>query len=125
MAHVKALPLSEPVSIDKRRMSDIVNELGERTARNVIGQSLEQLGATLTATDKALTDKDFANAVAHADVLARLAWRVGLPVLAAVAQNLGDCVEQRNHTALDAVRARLIRVGDHSLAMIRDNSEIG
>lgn len=125
MGCVKSLPLSEPVRIDKRRMSDIFNELGERTARHVIAQSLQRLETSLTTTDQALACNDYANAVAHANVLARLAWQIGLPALAAVAQNLGNCVEQCNLTALAAVRARLLRVGDNSLAALRDNAEIG
>ncbi|RNF35085.1 hypothetical protein [Paracoccus methylarcula] len=125
MAYVRALPLSEPVRFDKRRMADIVNELGERTARNVIGLTLEQLAAALAATDKALSREDFANAVTHAEALARMAWQIGLPSLAAVAQNLGNCIEQRDPMALAAVRARLMRVGDSSFARMRENSGLG
>lgn len=125
MGCVKALPLSEPVRIDKRRMSDIVNELGERTARHMIAQLLERLETSLATTDEALNYNDYANAVAHADVLARLAWQIGLPALAAVAQNLGNCVEQCNVTALAAVRARLLRVGGNSLMVLRDNVDFG
>ncbi len=113
MAQIKALAMSEPVRVDARRVGDIVNELGESAAQNVIGLALEQLATALTAADTALEAGDLAQAVAHADRLSRLAWQIGLLSLAG-----GD-------GALAAVRARLMRVGNRSLTAIWDRGGIG
>lgn len=125
MAHVTALAVNEPVRIDARRVGDIVNELGETAAQNVIGLALEQLAMALTAVDDAIVKGDMADTVAHADRLSRLAWQVGLTSLAGVAVDLGSCAEGRNLAALAAVRARLMRVGSRSLTQIWESSDFG
>lgn len=125
MAQITALAVSEPVRVDARRVGDIVSELGETAAQNVIGLALEQLAGALTATDAALEAGDLAEAVAHADRLSRLAWQIGLLSLAGVAMDLGSCAERRDMGALAAVRARLLRVGNRSLTAIWDRGGIG
>lgn len=125
MAQVTALAVSEPVRVDAHRLGMIVNELGETAAQNVIGLTLEQLATILTAADEAIRRDDLAASVAHADRLARLAWQIGLLSLAGVAMDLGSCAERRELTALAAVRARLMRVGNRSLTEIWERSGIG
>lgn len=125
MAQIMALAVSEPVRVDARRVGDIVSELGETAAQNVIGLALEQLAGALTATDSALEAGDLARAVAHADRLSRLAWQIGLLSLAGVAMDLGSCADRRDLAALPAVRARLMRVGNRSLTAIWDRSGLG
>ncbi|MBU3031094.1 hypothetical protein [Paracoccus marinaquae] len=125
MAQITALAVSEPVRVDARRVGDIIGELGETAAQNVIGLALEQLAGTLTATDAALEAGDLAQAVAHADRLSRLAWQIGLLSLAGVAMDLGSCAERRDMGALAAVRARLMRVGNRSLTAIWDRTGLG
>ncbi|MDP5306595.1 hypothetical protein [Paracoccus spongiarum] len=125
MAQITALAVSEPVRVDARRVGDIVSELGETAAQNVIGLALEQLAGALTATDAALEAGDLAQAVAHADRLSRLAWQIGLLSLAGVAMDLGSCAERRDMGALAAVRARLLRVGNRSLTAIWDRPGLG
>lgn len=120
MAQITALAVTEPVRVDARRVGDIVGELGETAAQNVIGLALEQLATILTATDAALEANDLARAATHADRLSRLAWQIGLLSLAGVAMDLGSCAERRDMGALAAVRARLMRVGNRSLTAIWD-----
>lgn len=122
MAQITALAVSEPVRVDARRVGDIVSELGESAAHNVIGLALEQLAGALTATDEALEAGDLAQAMEHADRLSRLAWQIGLLSLAGVAMDLGACAERREPGALAAVRARLMRVGNLSLTAIWDRN---
>lgn len=125
MAQIKALAVSEPVRVDVRRVGDIVNELGESAAQNVIEMALEQLAGALTATDQALAHDDLAGAAGHADQLSRLAWQIGLLSLAGVAMDLCACAERRDSGALAAVHARLMRVGNRSLTAIWDRAGIG
>ncbi|MBO9453941.1 hypothetical protein J7376_04190 [Paracoccus sp. R12_1] len=125
MAQIKALAVSEPVRVDARRVSDIISELGETAAQNVIGLALEQLAVALESTDRALADGDLALAVDHADRLSRLAWQIGLLSLAGVAMDLGALAERRETAALAAVRARLMRVGNRSLTAIWDRDKSG
>lgn len=123
MAQISALAVDEAVRVDARRVGDIVNELGEATATNVIGMALEQLAAALEDIDGAIIDSRLSDVVTHSDKLARLAWQVGLTSLAGVAVDLGACAERRNLGAMAAVRARLMRVGNRSLTEIWDSAD--
>lgn len=125
MTAVTALAVDEPVRVDARRVGDIVNELGEVAAQNVIGLALEQLAGVLTAIDASIVGDDFSATVAHADRLSRLAWQVGLVSLSGVAIDLATCAERRDLGALAAVRARLLRVGNRSLTQIWDSADFG
>lgn len=118
MAQVTALAMEEAVLVDARRVSDIVNELGEYAAQNVIGLALEQMAVLLTGIESSLQQDDLAAAVQQAERLSRLAWQVGLSSLAGVAVDLASCAERQDLGALTAVRARLARVGNRSLTEI-------
>jgi len=119
MANVMSLPIFEPVRFDRRRIADIVGELGETAARNTIRLALGEIETALFRAGQAMDCHDDTDALAHAESPARLAWQLGLPTLATVAQNLRDCIQQRNHIAVAAIGARLRRVGNRSLTTIR------
>lgn len=123
MAQIMALAVSEPVRVDSRRLGDIVTELGETAAQNVIGLALEQLAAALTAADRAVRAGDLPEAGRQCDLLARLAWQIGLLSLAGVAMDLGFCADRREAVAIGAVHARLMRVGNRSLTAIWDRNQ--
>lgn len=125
MAHVRALALTEPVRVDTRRVGDIVRELGESAAQNVIGLALEQLAQTLTAIEAAWQSGDRAATAEQAERLSRLSWQVGLLSLAGVAMDLGLAIERRNEVAMAAIHARLLRVGNRSLTAIWDVTDLG
>ncbi|TRW98852.1 hypothetical protein FNJ84_04700 [Paracoccus sp. M683] len=118
MAQVTALAVDEAIHVDARRVGDIVNELGEHAAQNVIGLSLEQMAVLLTDIETALETQRLADAITLAERLSRLAWQVGLSSLAGVAVDLASCIERRDMNSLMAVRARLARVGNRSLTEI-------
>lgn len=118
MAQVTALAVDEAIHVDARRVGDIVSELGEYAAQNVIGLALEQMAVLLTEVDEALQQDALAEAVGKAEKLSRLAWQVGLSSLASVAVDLASCAERGDPASLTAVRARLSRVGNRSLTEI-------
>ena len=117
MGNLAVLTLDEAVRLDAGRMGDIVDELGERAAQNVIGVALEQLAHALAEARRA----DMARLVAQADLLSRLAWQMGLVSLAGVAVDVGACADRRDATAVGATLARLMRVGNRSLTQIWDD----
>ena len=90
MSKIAVLTVDEPVRIDLRRLEQIIGELGEATAVQIIGTALEQLALALTRTVAAAERIDHVGAVTHAEQLARLAWQVGLVTLAAVAVDVGS-----------------------------------
>jgi hypothetical protein len=123
MAKIATLSVDEPVNIDMNRLGQIVSELGQATATEVIGAALEQLALALGRTSTALERGELARAVSHAEQLSRLAWQVGLVTLAAVAVDVGRCAECRDMGALAATAARLKRIGNRSLLEIWDQPD--
>lgn len=124
MAQISALAVSEAVRVDSRRVAEIIAELGETAAQNVVGLALEQLAAALTAVDAALGAGNLAQAIADAERISRLAWQIGLLSLAGVAMDLGSTAERGDNPALAAIRARLMRVGNRSLTAIWDRTAL-
>ncbi|HRO15452.1 MAG TPA: hypothetical protein PLL33_10495 [Paracoccus sp. (in: a-proteobacteria)] len=118
------LTVEEQVRVDGQRLHDIVDELGESAAQNVIGLALEHLAQALTDAHAAGQGGDMALLAAQADRLSRLAWQVGLVTLEGVAVDVGDCAGRGDRTALAATLARLMRVGNHSLTLIWDDTPV-
>ena len=118
MTKSAVLTVDETVRIELQRLEQIIQELGEATAAQVIGAALEQLALALTRTVAAGAAGDLAGVVTHAEQLARLAWQVGLVSLAGVAVDVGSCAERQDRTALAATSARLHRIGNRSLTEI-------
>ena len=118
MTKIAVLTVDETVRIELQRLEQIIQELGEATAAQVIGAALEQLALALTRTVAAGAAGDLAGVVTHAEQLARLAWQVVLVSLAGVAVDVGSCAERQDRTALAATSARLHRIGNRSLTEI-------
>ena len=118
MTKIAVLTVDETVRIELQKLAQIIQELGEATAAQVIGAALEQLALALTRTVAAGAAGDLAGVVTHAEQLARLAWQVGLVSLAGVAVDVGSCAERQDRTALAATSARLHRIGNRSLTEI-------
>ncbi|WP_199261414.1 hypothetical protein [Paracoccus binzhouensis] len=123
MTKIAFLAVDETVHIDVQRLEQIVRELGEATAAQVVGAALEQLALALRRTIAAVQQDDLGAVAAHADQLSRLAWQVGLASLAGVAVDVGACAERRDRTALGSTAARLERIGNRSLTELWDPVE--
>jgi hypothetical protein len=118
MTQIAVLAVDETIRIDLQRLEQIISELGEATATQVIGAALEQLALALTHTLAAVEKDELAEVVAHAEQLARLAWQVGLVTLAGVSVDVGSCAERQDRAGLTATSARLRRIGNRSLTEI-------
>lgn len=125
MANLTVLAVQEPVRVDARRLGEIVDELGETAAHNIICAALEQLAQAMAELRAAAMDGDMAQLLARAEELSRLAWQIGLSSLAAVAIDVAGCAERRDQTGLAATLARLMRIGNRSLTEIWDDHPVG
>lgn len=118
MSKIALLSMTDAIRIDVQRLEQIVHELGDDCAAQVIGAALEELARALRRTVLAAQNEDLGAVVAGADQLSRLAWQVGLVTLAGVAIDVGACAESRDATALSSTVARLERIGNRSLTQI-------
>ena len=120
MSKIAILSMNDAIRIDLQRLEQIVRELGEDCAAQVIGAALEELARALRRTVLAAQERDLGAVVNPADQLSRRAWPVGLVTLAGVAIDVGACAERRDATALGSTVARLERIGNRSLTQIWD-----
>lgn len=120
MTKIAFLSMTDAIRIEVQRLEQIVQELGEDCAAQVISAALEELARALRRTVLAEQRDDLGAVVAGADQLSRLAWQVGLVTLAGVAIDVGACAESRDATALASTVARLERIGNRSLTRIWD-----
>lgn len=123
MANLMVLSVQEPVQVDARRLAEIVDELGETAAHDVICVALEQLAQALSDARQAALTGDMAELASRAEMLSRLAWQVGLTSLAGVAVDVAACAERRDGIGLAATLARLMRIGNRSLTEIWDERQ--
>lgn len=123
MTKIAVLAMDERVRIDVQRLEQLIRELGEPAAGEVIGAALEQLALALRRTVAASQQGDPGAIVANADQLSRLAWQVGLVTLAGVAIDVGACAERQDQAALAATTGRLERIGNRSLTELWDPPE--
>lgn len=121
MRKVAVIAVEEPVHIDTHRVGDIVDELGEHAAQNVIGLALEQIATGLSTIETAFARDDLVQVSDRAGRLARLAWQVGLVTLSGIAVDVAACCNLRDRPALAATVARLLRVGNRSVTQIWDD----
>ena len=125
MTKITVLAVEDDINIDQRQISEIVAELGNRAAHNLIGVALEHLALSLRDTVRAAEVGDRAQVVTHADRVSRLAWQVGLISFAGVAVDVGRCAETGNEQGLAATLARLQRIGNRSLTELWDRAAPG
>ncbi|SHM16252.1 hypothetical protein SAMN05444389_104161 [Paracoccus solventivorans] len=120
MAELTVLTMTEKVQIDSRRLAEIVDELGETAAHDVLTLALEQLARGLQDLRAAAAQGDAAALAMRAEMLARLAWQLGMTSLAGVAVDVAVCAERRDDIGLAATLGRLLRIGNRSLTEIWD-----
>ncbi|HMM08050.1 MAG TPA: hypothetical protein PKA35_02895 [Paracoccus solventivorans] len=123
MAELTVLTMTEKVQIDSRRLAEIVDELGETAAHDVLTLALEQLARGLQDLRAAAAQGDAAALAMRAEMLARLAWQLGMTSLAGVAVDVAVCAERRDDIGLAATLGRLMRIGNRSLTEIWDEDQ--
>lgn len=117
-SNVAILAVVEEVSIDQRRIAEIVGELGQSAAHTLMQSALEHLALAVRDLRQAAGQGDLAQVVHHADRLSRLAWQLGLVSLAGVAVDVARCAEAGDHASFAATLARIERVSNRSLLEI-------
>ncbi|WP_236545397.1 hypothetical protein [Tropicimonas marinistellae] len=120
MAIIESLVHDEAVQLDSEKLDALYRQLGPVAAENVVCRAIEELAIRLSDLAPML----FANRI---DALSRLAHsliaiadQVGLQSVASAAEDVFDCANAGDRTALAATLSRLERVGDKSLMAVWD-----
>jgi hypothetical protein len=105
----------EGAALDTSRILVLRQSLGDQRCREVVSEVVFHLTDRLGQLQSALDAGDAAEAQVLASRLASLSEQVGLADFARVARDLGGCLGGGDSTAVAAVAARLMRLGEESL----------
>lgn len=120
MDQVAVLERQEHVRLDTDRLSQLVGELGPAEAEELVSRSMEELAVRLSFTERQFRQGKRREMRKSARALVGIADRIGMHTLARVAGDVIACTDRADETALAAVLARLIRIGERSLTAIWD-----
>ncbi|MEZ5686169.1 MAG: hypothetical protein R3D78_09880 [Paracoccaceae bacterium] len=125
MAQVTQCNWEEGVRLDSDRIIALYAKLGPAGAEQLISATMEDLAVQLSIVERLVRTGSGDELRMAIEGLLPLARQVGLPMLARVARDLIDCVQQENGPATAAVLARLMRIGDRGLTAVWDLADMG
>jgi hypothetical protein len=114
----------EGVRLDPDALVSLFAELGEAGAERVIRRAMEELAARLSELLKFADAGQRPGMVRSARLMAKVAGQVGLTTMARVASDLARVAEADDRNAQAAVLARLVRIGERSLAAVWDRRDM-
>lgn len=114
----------ESVRIDTDRVARLYIDLGAASAEAVLCQSMEDLALGLARIERCRSAGMARDLMKEAGKLAIVAERIGLPILARVAEDVRGCAGRGDEPALAATLGRLARLGDQSLSAIWDPKDL-
>lgn len=119
MASISYMMPNDAVWLDRCRMDRLFLEMGESGAQDVICRAMEALAKRLSALEKCDLLTDRAMIAKLSKSLGAIAEQIGLESLSRVAGDVRACASEGGDlVALGATLARLVRIGDHSLAKV-------
>lgn len=109
---------SEHVVFNSRRLRELCSEYGVRGAEAVVMDAVEDISGSLFVIETAYKRDRVAEIPAMAKHVSQLAADIGMLSLARVARDLGIVAQRGDIIACRAVWARVVRIGDQSLAKV-------
>lgn len=109
---------AERVRIDPCCLQSLCARLGTRVAEQILADSMEEIAARLCEMERHMRQDEMAHLAEIARKLQHLAVEVGFVSLARVSRDLAINALRDDKPAMAAVWARMLRVGDKSMAMV-------
>ena len=114
----------EAPTVQTEALYSLQASLGADESRDVIERAVFELSDRLWLLEKALHERELDEVKRVSRSLVAISAQIGLTEFSLVATDLSNCIARRDHTAIRAVAARLVRVGERSLYMAVQFSEI-
>lgn len=118
MTQVCILEHDEAIQLDDDHLGALYAQLGESHADSVVSRALEELANRLSLIERSYYRQNLAALAKASKGLIGIADQIGMPGLATAAGNVSDLAQSADEPALSAALARLVRIGDRSLAAI-------
>lgn len=109
---------AERVRVDPCCLQSLCSRVGSRVAEQILADSMEEIATRLCEMERQVRQEDMAHLAENARKLQHLAVDVGFVSLARVSRDLAINAVREDRPALAAVWARMLRVGDKSMAMV-------
>jgi hypothetical protein len=114
----------ERVYLDTSRLEELVLQLGAVNAEDIVCRALEELAARLAQTERCWRADAWLEMRKSARSLIAIAEQVGMQLLARVARDVVNCIDDHDETALAATLSRLLRIGELSLSEVWEMQDI-
>lgn len=124
MDQVLKVRLKEKVRVDQDRLGALYAQLGEAAAEDVVCRAMEELALRLSHCSRLHTAGDLPELRKCTRSLIAISDQIGMLVLARVANDVIETIDDKNAPALAATLARLLRIGEQSLTAIWDLQDI-
>ncbi len=112
----------ELIFVDPTRLLQLARERGVPRAELIASLALEEIAERLSSAEAAWRAGEISRLAKVSRSLVGLSDEIGLSTMASVAGEVSSNADARDPHALAALVARLVRVGEHSLAAV---GEIG
>jgi len=110
----------EAISLDHARLEELSARLGTKGAEAVVARAMEELAGRLARVDKLYRRGEREEMARAARAMIGIADQIGMASLAQVAGEVTRMADGRDDTALAALVARLVRIGEGSLMAVWD-----
>lgn len=124
MDQVLKIRLKEAVHVDQCRLGALYSQLGESAAEDVVCRAMEELALRLSHCSRLHTARQMPELRKCARSLIAISEQIGMLVLARVAEDVIETIDNNDGPALAATLARLLRIGEQSLTAIWDLQDI-
>jgi len=115
---------NEAVRVDHERLGALYTEMGHAGAEDVVCRAMEELALRMAHCDRLYRAGEFAELRKSARSLIAIADQIGMHLLARVAGDVMQCIDNGDLVGLGAVIARLMRTGERSLTAIWDLQDL-
>lgn len=117
---VTRLEPQEEVRLEPDKLAELFVQLGQQGAEDVVCRAMEEISLRLAKVNAAYDAGDLARVRKLTRSLVAISEQVGLSALARVSNDVADCAQGQDGTALVAVLARLRRIGERSVTAVWD-----
>lgn len=114
----------EQVRLDPERLEGLYQQLGERTAEDIVCRAIEELAVRLAQCERQWRDDKLVALAKNAHSLIAIADQVGMTALARVARDVCETARSGDLVATGATLFRLVRIGERSLTAVWDTQDM-
>ncbi len=114
------LRFKENVRLDSDRLNQLIRNLSQADAEDIICRTVAELGSLINKCEQAYQQHDSTSLSRQVAAVARTAGQLGMTKLQRIAMHVTQTLAQGDPTATAATLARLVRVGDLSLCAVWD-----